>query len=268
MGNGLALTRDAGLDRYGKRFASAGIAALAFDYRSFGDSDGQPRQNLTIAQQLADWRAAIGYARSHPHLRSDAVAAWGFSFGGGHAITLSCEPLGLAAVVAVCPFVDGLRLTLALPRKNAVRLGWAALRDRTARALHLDRVWVPATTAPGSFAILTHPGAYDGFQSIHPDWTRFDNRVTAGQALTLFRYRPGRSLAKSLGPIQICAADDDLIIETTSIRRFAQGLSEVTFNSYPGGHFDLFTGQGFERALNDQLQFLRRHLRLGKERAL
>ena len=43
MGSGLSCVRDQGLDAVAERFAAAGFAALAFDYRHFGDSGGEPR---------------------------------------------------------------------------------------------------------------------------------------------------------------------------------------------------------------------------------
>jgi len=55
LGHGLGATREMRLDAFVERFARAGIAALAFTYRHFGDSSGQPRQLLSIKRQLADW---------------------------------------------------------------------------------------------------------------------------------------------------------------------------------------------------------------------
>lgn len=43
LGHGLGATREMRLDAFAERFAEAGIAALAFTYRHFGDSGGQPR---------------------------------------------------------------------------------------------------------------------------------------------------------------------------------------------------------------------------------
>jgi len=41
LGHGLGATREFGLEPYARRFADAGIAALAFTYRHFGDSGGR-----------------------------------------------------------------------------------------------------------------------------------------------------------------------------------------------------------------------------------
>src|SRR3979411_1422591 len=63
MAHGLSGTRRDGLGPFAERFAAAGIAALVFDHRGFGDSDGEP-DLFEPARQLNDWRAAIAFARS------------------------------------------------------------------------------------------------------------------------------------------------------------------------------------------------------------
>jgi alpha-beta hydrolase superfamily lysophospholipase len=64
MAHGLSGTRRDRLGAFAERFAAAGIAALVFDHRGFGDS-GEP--DLFIPKrQMEHWHAAIGFARSLP----------------------------------------------------------------------------------------------------------------------------------------------------------------------------------------------------------
>ena len=81
MGHGFTGTRDLGLASYATRFAAAGVAALVFDYRHFGTSGGEPRQLLSVPEQLEDWRAAIAFARTCPELDPERIAIWGTSLG-------------------------------------------------------------------------------------------------------------------------------------------------------------------------------------------
>src|SRR3546814_5061771 len=60
-----------------------------FRSRHFGDSEGQPRQLLSIKRQLADWDAAIAFVKGRSDLDPTRIAVWGSSFGGGHAITVA-----------------------------------------------------------------------------------------------------------------------------------------------------------------------------------
>lgn len=43
MGNGATLTRYDGIPTYAERFTAAGFTVVAFDYRHWGDSGGEPR---------------------------------------------------------------------------------------------------------------------------------------------------------------------------------------------------------------------------------
>ena len=84
MGSGLSCVRDQGMGAVAERFAAAGFAALAIDYRHFGDSDGEPRGLVSGARQRRDLRAALAYARTHPELDPGRIALWGYSLGGGN----------------------------------------------------------------------------------------------------------------------------------------------------------------------------------------
>src|ERR1700756_4395883 len=86
MAHGLGAVRTMRLDAYAERFCAAGYACLVFDYRHFGASDGQPRQLLDVERQLADWSAAIAFARSRTDVDNKRIVLWGTSFGGGHVI--------------------------------------------------------------------------------------------------------------------------------------------------------------------------------------
>src|SRR6201996_3972520 len=108
MGHGLGAVRTMRLDAYAERFSAAGYACLVFDYRNFGDSEGEPRQLLDVDMQLADWAAAVAYARTLDGIDHDRIALWGTSFAGGHVITTAARLPGIAAVVAQCPFTDGI----------------------------------------------------------------------------------------------------------------------------------------------------------------
>src|SRR5690606_7112165 len=108
MAHGFAGVKAAGLDAYASRFAAAGFAVVAFDYRSFGDSEGRPRQIIDIGRQLEDWEAVIEWARTHPEVDPARLALWGTSFSGGHVLVLAARHPEIAATIAQVPFVDGI----------------------------------------------------------------------------------------------------------------------------------------------------------------
>ena len=77
MGHGFGGTKAAGLDNYAVRYQAVGLSVLAFDYRHFGDSGGEPRQLIWIPYQLEDWAAAVQYARSRKDVDPEKIALWG-----------------------------------------------------------------------------------------------------------------------------------------------------------------------------------------------
>lgn len=106
IAHGLCGTVDSGLEAYAQAFAKAGFHALAFDYRGFGLSGGKKRQYVSVPDQLADWRAAIGCLRSHEHVDAERIGLWGISFSGGHVVHLAHGDARIRAIVAQVPSID------------------------------------------------------------------------------------------------------------------------------------------------------------------
>src|SRR5829696_5885615 len=201
LGHGLGATREYGLEPYAQRFADAGIAALAFTYRHFGDSGGRPRQLLDIERQLGDWAAALAYARNLDGIDHDRIALWGTSFGGGHVIEAAARDGAVAAVVSQCPFTDGLAATRAASPRSLARTLVPAVRDELARVRHKPPVLVPLVGPPGSAALMTSPDSEAGYRALIPPGLAFEDRVSARFFNRVGLYRPGRSAASVACPI-------------------------------------------------------------------
>ena len=63
----------------GRAFAEAGVAALQFDCRGFGASEGEPRQLLDVRMLAEDLEAAIELAGERDELDSGRLGLWGGS---------------------------------------------------------------------------------------------------------------------------------------------------------------------------------------------
>ena len=64
-----------------RALASAGIAALRFDFRGCGDSAGLFR-DMTVSGQCADARAALRFLKRHPDVDAKRLGLLGMSMGG------------------------------------------------------------------------------------------------------------------------------------------------------------------------------------------
>src|SRR5689334_11475993 len=161
LAHGFAAFRELRLDAYAARFAQAGYAALVFDYRHWGASDGQPRRILDIAKQQADWRAAIAYAKGLDNVDTTRVVGWGSSFGGGHVLTLAARDNEFAAAIVQVPHVSGPASAFSQSPRLVARLVAAGLRDQVGAWLGRAPYRVTSIGRPGDVAMMTSPGAYE-----------------------------------------------------------------------------------------------------------
>lgn len=262
LAHGFGGTREARLWAFAERFREAGMAALVFDYRHFGDSDGEPRQLLSIRRQIADWHAAIEFARSLEGVDAGRVAAWGTSFSGGHVIRVAAEDERIAAVVSQAPFADGMTTLRAAGPRESARLTVAGVLDGLAALSGGVPHRIPIVAPPGRGGAMTQPGAYEGYRALFDDPSQFRNEVCGRIALTLGAYAPAR-LAPQVGcPLLVCVVDGDIVTPPAPARRMAERASRGELIDYGAGpgHFDIYVGELFERAVTDQTAFLRRAL--------
>jgi uncharacterized protein len=260
LGHGLGGTREMRLDAFTERFAQAGIAALAFTYRHFGDSTGQPRQLLSIKRQLADWDAAIAHVKGRHDVDGTRIAVWGSSFGGGHSITVASRHPELTAAVAQCPFTDGLASTLALGPLASLRVLPLVAKDYAAKLRGRAPAMIPLAGPPGSLALMNAPDALPGYQALLPQNSTFRNEVAARVAPTIMTYRPGRKVHEIAYPILFCISDTDSVTPPEQTERYARTAPRGEIKHYDAGHFEFYLGEPFERLVADQTEFLTRHL--------
>lgn len=264
MAHGFAGTMEFLFQR-ANHFAEAGMAALVFDYRHFGASDGHPRQLMDLPSQQDDWRAAVRFARGRPELDATRVALWGSSLSGGHVITIGAEDQAVAAVVAQVPWLGdgrplGRKLRHAL-RWNSVKLTIAAVRDARGARRGAAPLLAPVIGEPGSGAMFTDPAAKLALDTAGLTDVLWRNEFTPRVALVLARYRPGTHMARLTMPVLVCASEGDVDIPLGFVRAAVARAPRGELRIYPGNHFEIYHGPAQRQIMADQTDFLRTHLR-------
>jgi dienelactone hydrolase len=257
MGHGGTLTRRDGIPEYATRLVAGGFAALAFDYRHWGDSDGEPRRWLSIRRQLEDWRAAVGYARGLAGVDPDRIAVWGMSLGGGHALVTAAQDSRIAATIALVPMVDGFaQLRRTSTPKVRLEMTLRALRG----ALGRSSVVVPVAGPAKSFAVLAAPEALPGFERL-ASASGWRNEVDLTGVLHVFaRYQPVRKAIRIQSPVLLQLGEHDDLTSLGAIEKTAARAKRAELVRYPLDHFGCFWPEHIGRVAVDQLDFLRRHL--------
>jgi pimeloyl-ACP methyl ester carboxylesterase len=257
MAHGLSGTRRDRLGAFAERFAAAGIAALVFDYRGFGDSEGEP-DHFEPERQLSDWRAAIAFARSLASIDADRVATFGSSLGGGNALAAAAEDPSVAAAISQVPFLD---------RDTQTYRGHPEVAEQMLDVAR-DGGYLPAVGQPHEAAFIRAPGAEAGWRHVVAigEDSRWRNRVSATWLLGP-PYAPIRHAATLHCPWLVCVAEDDQVAKPQPAIDAARRAPHGELRVYPGvDHFDIYDGPEHEAVVADELRFLRRHLLLATTR--
>lgn len=262
MCHGLGATREMGFDPYARAFAEAGIASLAFTYRGFGDSEGEPRQVLDIGKQREDIASAIEYVKELDDVDPARVALFGSSFGGGHVIAVAADRDDIAAVVSQCPFTDGQASGGTLGAVSTVKVGAYAVADGVSRLIGRKPVYAQLAGQRGDPAMMTAPDVVDGYNALMPEGFEEDNRVAGRFGIEILFERPGKRMKDLKCPTLVCACEKDTVAPYGPTARYAKAAPNVELKSYPYGHFDIYLGEPFERVSADQVEFLTRVLKV------
>jgi len=259
MAHGFGGTRNAGLEPYARRFSAAGMHVLVFDYRHFGESEGEPRQLLSIRRQLKDWMAAVSFARSLAGVDPGRIALFGTSFSGGHVIEIAVRDGSVAAVISQCPMMDGLAAIKSLLSYAGVGsmllMTWAGVRDLVRSLVGMGPLMMPIVAQPGNLAAMSTPDAEPGYMAIAPPDYR--NEVCARIGLTVGMYRPGLKADRLPCPILIQITEKDSVAPPEAAEAAARRAgNRAQVRRYPIGHFDIYVGEDFERSVADQVEFL------------
>ena len=251
MAHGLTGTRRDRLGAFAERFAAAGIAALVFDHRGFGDSTGEP-DLFEPSRQLEDWRAAIALARSLPDIDAGRVATFGSSLGGGNALAAAAEDSKVAAVISQVPYLDRDSQTYTKPRHVLEEMKAAAVEGR----------YLAAVGQPDEAALISAPGSEAGWRRVVAigEESRWRNRVSTSWLLGP-PYSPIRYAASLHCPWLVCVAADDQVAKPGPAIEAARQAPKGELRIYPGvDHFDIYDGPAHEAVVADEIEFLHRHL--------
>lgn len=90
-------------DRYAENFRDAGFAALLFDHRNFGISDGEPRQELNFWMQSRGYIDGIDFVTTQSEIDTTRIAVWGASLSAREAFLVGSIDERVKALITIIP---------------------------------------------------------------------------------------------------------------------------------------------------------------------
>lgn len=262
MAHGYAGVKEHTLEGFARLFAEAGFAVLLHDHRTFGASDGEPRQDVNPWVQTDDWRRAISFLEAQPEVDPGRIGVWGSSFAGGHAIVLGATDRRLKAVVAQVPNISGHRQALRRVPPHlvpALEEGFAE-EERSAARGEPVRYQQIVSSDPAVHASYYSSDAVDFYLQELPEGV-WENRVTVRSTRMARMYEPGQFIRRvSPTPLLMIVAEADyLTVTDVALEAYEEALEPKKLILIPGGHFDPYRSQ-FERAGAGALEWFRKHL--------
>jgi hypothetical protein len=268
MAHGTSATlRMVALD-YARVFASAGLAALVYDHRNFGCSDGEPRLEINPWIQCRGYMDALTFAGTHPAVDPNRMGLWGDSYSGGEVVVVSACDARPKAIVAQCPIFGA-----ALPPLPPSADAFAKIK---ATLLTGDVAGTPETTT-GPLPVVSHdqagtPSLLTPIQAFR--WfvdhggrpgSGWVNRVTRVIPPTCAFYSPYLCAPFVQAEVLLMVApDDEMVHANYAVARQAFALMPGLARWYDiaDGHFGLLycPGDRFNEAASVQSRFLRERL--------
>lgn len=165
---------------YAAKFAERGFAALAFDHRNWGASEGEPRQHEDATAKVDDLRDAVGFLAARDEIDAGRVAVCGVCLGGIYATQLTAFDPRVGALALIAAAYNN-------PEVIRDRFGadnFAALMDEFARIAQRqaetgETEYWPAINPEGMPAGNPGPEPFEYYgteRGARPGW---ENRCTA-----------------------------------------------------------------------------------------
>jgi dienelactone hydrolase len=262
MAHGYAGTKYHGIEPMAEAFAEAGFVVLLHDHRGFGDSGGEPRNDVNPWQQITDWRRAISYLQDRPEVDENRIGLWGTSFSGGHAIVLGATDKRLKAVVAQVPTIDGYASGLRrLPPEAVENLEAQFAADERAQLRGEPPTTVAIVTdGSGKPASYSAPDAVDFYLRPVPKGV-WENKVTVRSTRWARMYAPGEFIERvSPTPLLMLVADHDHVVLTDLVLKgYQRALEPKQLVTLKGGHFDPYLRE-FKTSSLAAVDWFRTHL--------
>ncbi len=255
--HGFTAIKELALPDYARRFAEAGLAALIFDYRGFGESEG-PRGRLIPWEQVNDIRNAITFLQCQNEVDESRIGIWGTSYGGAHAITVAGLDRRVKAAVAQVGFGDGGRLF----RSKTTAEQQAALQmmldaDRRQRVLTGKSAMIDPLQA------LSDEDSVRFFTAAIKQHPSLRTQIPVETIEATLAYRPeefaGRICPRAL---RLIAVEHDLPCPKEEFEAvYAQAGEPKDLTVLPGlRHYDVYEGEGLRNTAQLAIDWFRRYL--------
>ncbi|MDC5705514.1 alpha/beta hydrolase [Vibrio europaeus] len=244
------------LPAFAERFANQGYAALTFDYRGFGESEGETGR-LVPKLQIEDIHAAIEWAKMESNVDSNRIALWGSSFGGANAIIAASQSDDIKCVIAQLTFADGETVItgeMSAEEKDKFLSTLERMRDKKAKTG--KEMMVPIAK------VLSDQQSVDFFNQFKDDFPALTIKIPFLTVWETINHKPVEALANLNKPVMIVAAEQDGVNPLSESQVLFDKANEPKALHVEEGatHYQVYSGKHFESVVTKQLEWFNQYL--------
>jgi predicted alpha/beta hydrolase family esterase len=115
---------------------------------------------------------------------------------------------------------------------------------------------VPFVGALGEAALMTQAGTREAYLALVAPGSSWTNETPARSVLAIQAYSPDAIARTQDAPVLMVVAMGDTVSPPEPARALAETIGARVVE-VGGGHFDVYTGAGFERVIAEEIGFLR-----------
>ncbi len=244
------------LPDYARGFARAGIAALAFDYRGFGESHGT-RGRLVARRQIEDIHNSVTFLETLSEVDPRRVGLWGTSYGAANAIVAAAADLRVRCVAAQVGFADGGRRMRERPDEETAPMRALIEQERRRRVL------TGSSTMVDPLQILNDTDSVAFFTVARQEFPALAEPISMEFLESTFDHRPIAVVDALAGrPLLLVAAEHDTVTPSAEFEAlYAAAAEPRRLVVIPGiRHYQIYSGEPLRRSIAEAAGWFARYL--------
>ena len=246
------------LPQYAEAFAEAGMVALVFDYRGFGESDGI-RGRLLWHDQADDIRNAVTYLSTREEADENRLGLWGTSYGGALAPYAFALDERVGACVGQLGFSDGYSAVASrMPPEQIEVFRGMIEQDRRQRVLNNNPMYGNAQALAGD------PEMTEFFEEASKALPQLRDREIMLQFLEAhMEFSPILVIhRKGNRPLMLIAAELDVVCPMENYKELYDKAPEPKkwFVFENTRHFEFYSGEPALRSAAEAVNFYKTNL--------